>query len=74
MPTTTQNSQHLFLVRMWQEGTPPSSKAWRGSVEHVPSGQRIYFSSLRDLDDFIVLRLQNWSPQSQGEKKGEAGP
>jgi hypothetical protein len=48
-------TEHLFIVRLWQEKT--SSGEWRGFVEHVPSQQRIYFVSLNDLTDFIRLRL-----------------
>jgi len=50
--------QHLFIVRIWQEpsrAAPPGQ--WRGMVEHVPAGQRLYFSSLGDLVDFITCRL-----------------
>jgi len=48
-------SQHLFIVRLWSETAQPGY--WRGSVEHVPSGQKLYFTSLGDLNDFITLRL-----------------
>lgn len=49
--------RHLFIVRLWSEPHQPTPQAWRGSVEHIPSGQRLYFSSLIDLADFIGLRL-----------------
>ena len=54
----TTHRRHLFIVRIWQqtEGTNPE---WRGSVEHVPSGQRIYFLSLKDLNDFILEQLSS---------------
>lgn len=47
--------QHLFIVRMWFETS--CLGAWRGSVEHVDTGQKMYFTSLGDLNDFITLRL-----------------
>ena len=47
--------QHLFIVRMWSEMPQPGP--WRGSVEHVPTGQKLYFTSLDDLNDFITLHL-----------------
>jgi hypothetical protein len=47
--------QHLFIVRLWSENKPPGP--WRGSVEHVPTGQKLYFTSLGDMNDFITLRL-----------------
>lgn len=49
--------RHLFIVRVWSETQQPKPETWRGSVEHVPSGQRLYFSSFIDLADFIGLRV-----------------
>ena len=51
--------QHLFIVRMWSEADSPDATHWRGSVEHVPSGQKFYFTSARDLNDFIALQLNS---------------
>lgn len=62
MPLTSGRLEHLFIVRMWQESTQHKADGWRGSVEHVPSGQRLYFVSFNDLNDFIQLRL-NSPPQ-----------
>ncbi len=59
LPDTNERSQHLFIVRMWQEPSSPKPPGWRGSVEHVPSAQRLYFASLGDLNDFITLRLNS---------------
>ena len=50
------HQHHLFVIRLWYEPSRSSKGQWRGSVEHVPSGQRMYFVSLHDLVDFIVLR------------------
>ncbi len=56
MDETTTHSQFLFIVRIWPvEGRREG--VWRGSVEHVPSGQKFYFTSLGDLNDFIDGRL-----------------
>lgn len=46
--------QHLFIVRIWFE----RADTWRGQVEHIPSGQKLYFTSLDDLNDFINLRVR----------------
>lgn len=56
-PDGTTASQHLFIVRIWYESPQRAHQSWRGSVEHVPSGQRLCFASLGDLNDFITLRL-----------------
>jgi hypothetical protein len=57
--------RHLFLVRIWQEPSSGTSTEWRGLVEHVPSQQRMYFKSLRDLDDFILLRIGSLAAMSK---------
>jgi hypothetical protein len=52
--------QHLFVVRLWQEpshAAPPGQ--WRGSVEHVPSRERIYFVALVELDRFITSHTES---------------
>jgi hypothetical protein len=67
---------HLFIVRIWEqanaEGINPN---WRGLVQHVASGQQLYFTSLRDLDDFIVLKMRQAEPRdlsaSEGGKEAE---
>jgi hypothetical protein len=58
MPDVAQpNLDHLFIVRVWREAAGTVTWPWRGSVEHVPSGQRLHFSALADLNDFIIWRL-----------------
>lgn len=57
-------TEYLFIVRIWQEpGTAESTgdEGWRGSVQHVRSGQRIIFRRLADLDDFIHTQVSRRS-------------
>jgi hypothetical protein len=57
--------QHLFIVRLWQEpsrAAPPGQ--WRGSVEHVPTGERLYFCALADLDGFIARQMATARPNA----------
>lgn len=61
--------QHLFVVRIWQESKLEQSPVWRGMVEHVHFGQKMYFTSLNDLSDFIALRLEKLSESGQNEEK-----
>jgi len=61
--------QHLFIVRIWIEAGQSALSQWRGSVEHVPSGQRLYFVSLGDLNDFMLGRLGGPPIQEQPEQK-----
>lgn len=60
---TNHRRDHLFIVRIWLEPgaevrpTPASGQldemGWRGSVQHVRSGERIYFRRLADLNEFM---------------------
>lgn len=39
-----------FLVRMWQEpGDEDHAAGWRGSVEHVQTGEKRFFNNLESL-------------------------
>jgi hypothetical protein len=74
MSEAPRRPQHVFIVRLWTEAAEPTTAQWRGSVEHVPSAQRLYFVSLGDLTDFIVLHTK-WKrepaldqPQRRWEK------
>jgi hypothetical protein len=55
-----------FLIRMWHE--PPTSRAsqtvgreWLVQVEHIPGGEKEYFTSLDALFTFISRKLANTS-------------
>ncbi len=65
--------EHLFIVRVWQEPAQVKSAEWRGSVEHVPSGQRLYFISFNDLNDFIRLRLTSSAHRAEDHTQTEQG-
>ena len=65
-------SEHLFVVRVWREaGT--RARSCRGYVVHVPTKQRIYFSELGDLLEFIRLRFDgaDVSPDCDGGATAE---
>jgi hypothetical protein len=52
---------HSFVIRIWQEpreieGAGPE---WRGRIEHVQSGERVYFRHLDKLVDFILTYLSD---------------
>lgn len=50
----------VFIVRIWCErGDADSvSPEWRGSVEHVESGQRVFFRNLEAVLEFMKPHLQ----------------
>lgn len=57
MKEQSERREHTFVVRLWVEAAGDFPATLRGSVEHVGSSRRLYFSSLADLNDFIALRL-----------------
>lgn len=49
-----------FIVRVWCEsgdGQARTVRAWRGSVEHVASGQRVFFQELDAVIAFMKPHL-----------------
>lgn len=57
---------HSFVIRVWQEpreieGTGPE---WRGRIEHVQSGERVYFRTLDRMVEFITVYLKDAGSQS----------
>jgi hypothetical protein len=49
-----------FIVRVWCESggeSPDTVRAWRGSIEHVSSGQRIFFKELDAVIAFMKPHL-----------------
>jgi len=49
----------VFIVRIWQEPREIERAApeWRGVVEHVPSGERRYFTDLSEITILIIPYL-----------------
>ena len=56
---TNDPSQHLFIVRMWQEVGSRKLDRWPGPFEQRPLAQRLYFPSPDDLSNIIMLTLNN---------------
>ncbi len=49
-----------FIVKVWVEESAEQGKpgVWHGHITHVPSGQRRYLKSLREIQDFIAPHLE----------------
>lgn len=58
-----QRSQHVFVVRLWQETDANAPPQWRGVVNHVSFQQQLYFTSLADLMDFIHWQINRRSDE-----------
>lgn len=57
---------HSFIVRIWLEESPTESTppTWRGSITHVISGRRVYFSNLELLPGLITPYLRKMLAES----------
>ncbi|MBU0496137.1 MAG: hypothetical protein KKA73_13755 [Chloroflexi bacterium] len=64
MNEATPTTRHTFIVRLWSETDHPTPAQWRGSVEHVPTGERMYFTRLTDLTDWLAFHLRETPPPS----------
>jgi hypothetical protein len=49
-----------FIVRVWRERGEGRGAAveWRGSIESVDGGERVYFRDLRVIGSFLARHLQ----------------
>ena len=56
-----------FIVRIWCERGDSASLApeWRGSVEHVQTGQRVFFRHLDAVIDFMKPHLEGIGVDAQ---------
>ena len=62
-----EENTHAFVVRVWLEpreleGAQPE---WRGVIEHVPSGERLYIKDLEEVVSFIGSYL----PSTKEERR-----
>ena len=50
-----QTDRHSFVVRIWREAGdgPAEAVIWRGSVDHVGSGDRLYFDEPEAIVRFV---------------------
>ena len=48
-------NSHSFIVRFWVEPREieDAKPVWRGVVEHVPSGKKLYLNNLEEIIVFI---------------------
>lgn len=53
------NDHRVFIVRVWHDPDAEGPAALRGSVRDVSGGPDVFFTSARDLADFIALRSRD---------------
>ena len=64
-----QGDTHSFVVRIWHEAVDSKGHiiAWRGAIDHVGSGQRLYFHDLYGIVRFIQEQAEV-NPKGFGSK------
>jgi hypothetical protein len=59
---TTRYASQLFTIRVWQEAADSTEPEWRGRLQHVPSGEVLYFRSW----DMLVRHIVSMLPGREG--------
>lgn len=56
---TNKSNNHSFIVRFWLEPRELDNARpiWRGVVEHVATGEKLYLKNLEEVKQFIVSYL-----------------
>ncbi|HEY5093480.1 MAG TPA: hypothetical protein VII69_00020 [Candidatus Eremiobacteraceae bacterium] len=60
-------SDQVFLVRMWPAQPTATRHTWRGSVQHVATGRKLYISGLADVIEFISGELSDLTAEAHSE-------
>jgi hypothetical protein len=70
---TLEEDTHSFIIRIWEtaeDQVSNSDATWRGSIDYVGSGKRLYFNDLNSIARFI--REQIHADGLQGVDRWEA--
>lgn len=59
--TASTRRKAAFLVSLWLEPSASAEAQWRGSVEHLASGRRLYFNQIAALIGFLSDWLRDSS-------------
>jgi hypothetical protein len=46
-----------FIVRLWTDDDPVDDEVWRGTAEHIGSGQPRHFQTLDEFIDWLRQEL-----------------
>lgn len=58
---------HSFIIRIWDAIDGPGNRpeeTWRGSIDYVGSGKRLYFNDLNSIASFIQEQIRADSSQA----------
>ena len=68
-------SQYTFIIHLWRENTDEESFVWRGSVDDVRSGERLYFQSIERLKEVIKQMMNKaFAGNPNGNEREGANP
>lgn len=56
----------VFIVRVWLEPSGTGPPSLRGSARDVAGGSSVFFTSARDLADYLTLRGTARDPPADG--------
>jgi hypothetical protein len=64
-----------FIVRVWRERSEGAATAveWRGSIECVAGGERVYFRDLKVMGNFLETQLRRIGIDA-GQSNGGRSP
>ncbi len=60
--SSARRREHVFILRYWDDGSASAAPAWRGLVQHVPGGERFYFSDPAALAQYVQALLVDLGP------------
>ena len=65
---------HAFVVKLWLEGREieGAQPEWRGRIDHVQSGKRVYFRSIAEINQFIQTFLDATEGRPAKKEKDDA--
>jgi hypothetical protein len=57
---STKETTHAFIIRIWIEHRERNDvePLWRGVIEHVEDGERVYFDHLDKMSSYFVEHLE----------------
>jgi hypothetical protein len=64
---SVEEETHSFIIRIWDIVDGPGKRpeeTWRGSIDYVGSGKRLYFNDLNSIATFIKEQVRAETPQA----------
>ena len=65
-------TNQAFVLRLWREDNEADSGIWRGWIQHVGSGEKVFVQNLPDFLDFIEQHFGALADANRFEDKENA--